>query len=139
VKKTEPAPVDTRQRTNTTEKERFERYENTFTAVTESYIRTRHLEPVIAFKIDPDPTERAEKLTLDGIHFCCDVEAATEKALANRLDLQAAWFSLVAGEFVERKLSQQIITLCGRIYIARDLSPHKYFRPNKHPRKRGTR
>lgn len=117
--------------------ELLEKYGNVFRSVTESYVHTKCLSPIVAHQIDSDdPTSRSEKLTVDAIHFAADVERSTERALSDRPELQAVWFRLVAGETVAPKLAKEVITLCGRVYTANKLEPWRYFRRNRYPERR---
>jgi hypothetical protein len=116
----------------------FEQYKSIFYAVTKAYTRMRQLPLIAAHQIDRDnPATSNERLSLDGIHFAVDVERTTERAIGDDLSLQTAWFSLVLGEAVPPKLAKSVIMRCGRAYSARKLEPHKYFRPNRYPKKRG--
>lgn len=120
----------------TSKRDLYAHYEDTFNSVVREYIHTRQLSPVVAHQIDPDPITCSEKLTALGIEFCCDVEKATEIALAGRLDLQAAWFEMAAGHHVTRTLAHEVIMKCGRLYAARKLAPWLYFRRDKYAHRR---
>lgn len=128
-------PVDTRrQRHNVTDAERFQHYQNVFRAVTEAYERTRRLSPVAAHQTDP--TSHSKRLLPDSVNFVVDIQHATEKALESRLDLQDAWFKIVAGEPVEAKTTREVISRCGRLYSARKLQPWKYFVRDRYAHRR---
>lgn len=107
-----------------------------FKAVIAAYVKTRELQPVIASRIDPDPSSRSQKLTATAIEFCIDIEHATEKALANEPVLQKAWFALALEEPVDPEIERRVIERCGRVYFARRLAPWLYWRPNRYPQAR---
>jgi hypothetical protein len=108
---------------------RFDRYLKIFQAVTKAYVETKQSSPVCAHVIDPDATERSQRLTVDGIHYLVDVERATALALTDAPELQPIWFRLAAEKPVEPKLAKEVITRCARIYQSHSLQPWLYFRP----------
>lgn len=117
----------------------YEYYHSIFQDVTQAYVRTKQLPLVVSHPFDhDDPNGLNERLTVDGIHFACDVERITESALKDDLEKQAAWFSLVAGEMAPSKLAKVVVLRCGRLYAARGLQPSRYFRQNRYPKKLGT-
>ena len=115
---------------NVSAAEVYEQHKHLFNAVTSRYARARQSSPVVACQIDPAPVTRSNKLSTEDIHFASDVERITERALGTRLDLQAAWFSLVLGEHVPQKIAREVIAVCARAY--RPVDPRFYFASNRY-------
>lgn len=127
------APADSRQqRTTWTRAELDAHYQKVFHAVVAEYVKLKALSPIVASSIDPDGIGKSTKLTYGNIDYIVDIESATEKALENRLDLQATWFCLALGEAVAPKLARETISRCGRLYVARGLAPWKYHKSNRY-------
>ena len=133
---TERGVVDTRHtRRNIGTAERLERYKSIFQAVTGRYVRARQSQPVVAMNMDPNPANQSKRMTVDEVHFSCDVERLTERALGNRLDLQAAFFSLLTGKPVPVEVAREVYTLCGRAYTGK-VEPHVYFAKDRYAHRR---
>jgi hypothetical protein len=95
-----------------------------FWRVIVGYRSISELSPVVAMVWDP--CETPKKLGVDGIHFICDVQIATQKALDNNPELFDQWQCLVNGEGSPNAAS--IIARCGRLYKSRRLAPASYLR-----------
>lgn len=104
-----------------------------FKQVVEAYVNARNTPPIVA--ISYDPSRRNHKLDAHTIHYLCDVENASRQALGKSRELFHQWQRLVRGEDVPN--ANSIITRCGRLYQARQLAPHLYFRTVKRGRERG--
>jgi hypothetical protein len=111
-----------------TKRERFAHYADIVNAIIHEYVRIKNLSPIVAQTFDPHPVTTSQKLTLNVIGYKIDIENATEQALKDRLDLQAAWFGMALGERVPPELRQEVIWACGRLYAARFLQPWAYWR-----------
>lgn len=103
-------------------------YEKAALAVIEGYVRVRQLSPIVASNPDPDPVKRSEKLSFALIDWCVDVESATEAALLDRPDLQAAWFDIAVQRPMKAALQSEVLQKSGRVYAARKLAPWHYWR-----------
>lgn len=103
--------------------------ERTALAVIAEWVRIRSLEPVIAHCIDPDPVQRSQRLSYDLIGFACDIELATEKALANEPELQRTWLNIAQDKPVSANLRNKVLQACGRVYVGRGLEPWRYWQP----------
>ncbi|SFS10798.1 hypothetical protein SAMN05421771_1849 [Granulicella pectinivorans] len=114
----------------------LERYENACMAVICEYVRIRSLSPIIASQIDPEPTNQPQKLTFDLVGYAVDIEKATEKALEGRPDLQRNWFQLAFGEPVVAAPKKELFLRCGRLYIARNLAPSRYWLRDRYAHRR---
>jgi len=95
-----------------------------FFVVAAAYSKTRELSPLVSSHPDPDHTPT--RLGPDAIHFICDVELASRKALSNNAELFEQWKRLVSGENTPNAYS--IIRRCARLYRDRRLAPVSYFR-----------
>ena len=103
-------------------------YEKVAIVVIEAWARIRQLEPVVASNPDPDPTKRSERLSYSLIDWVVGIERVTEQALANRFDLQEAWFSIALEKPVDERQRNETLQRCGRMYAARGLEPWRYWR-----------
>lgn len=97
-----------------------------FHQVTQAYVDIRSLSPIVAVNYD-DEAKPNRKLNADVIHFICDVESATRKALDNDANLLEQWDRLVYQE-AQVPNAAKIASRCGRMYQKRLLAPHEYFR-----------
>lgn len=77
--------------------------------------------------MNPDKTKRPTKLGPLAIDFTADVEIATEAALKDRPDLQAAWLELAQEHSTNRTVAKEVIHRCGAEYTRRGLDPKEYF------------
>jgi hypothetical protein len=109
-------------------RERLAYYEKAAISTIETYTKTRTFQPLVSSNPDPYPTNRSIKLSFNLIDFCADVELATEKALAEKPELQKAWFDIALGNDVPLDLRSKVLQTCGRAYAARKIEPWKYWR-----------
>lgn len=87
--------------------------------------------PLVAASYDEDV--RPRRLGAELIHFKIDIEHATEKALQGRPDLLAVWHRIVhEDESIPANLYARVALRCGRIYLARKLTPYEYFTVIRH-------
>jgi len=94
-----------------------------FWRVITAYNEIGLLSPIVAINLDP--LAKPTKLDATGIHFRCDVENATKKALGNNSSQISDWNELIQGEDVSN--ATEIIAKCARVYHARQLLPYLYF------------
>ena len=111
-----------------TRQEQAAYFERAALAVIEVWARIRQLEPVASSNPDPDPTKRSQRLTYSLIDWIADIELATEKALADRPDLQSVWFAIALEKPVNMRQRNETLQKCGRIYAGLGLEPWKYWR-----------
>lgn len=108
-----------------------------FRSTVSQYVEVIQLPAICAIQIDRESPSRSRRWTPQDAHYKCDVEHATEIALRDRIDLQQAWFRLVAEDAtVHQKETEEVISRCGRLYAARGLSPWTYYRENRYPRRK---
>jgi hypothetical protein len=103
-----------------------------FWRVVRAFNEVSLLSPIVA--INPDPLAKCTKLDVVGIHFLCDVELATRRALGHNPALLDQWQRLIHGDDVPN--ATNIIDRCSRVYHARQLLPYLYFRNQKQGRRR---
>jgi|SRR5215831_6482450 len=96
-----------------------------FEQVIIGYTRACETEPLVARNYDSHA--RTNKRGLSSSHYIADVEIATRRVLKTKA-LLSAWEALVAGDHIEPHLAARIIAACFRIYAARRLAPHEYFK-----------
>jgi len=96
-----------------------------FWAVVDGYIRTKEVQPLITYVIDPEITPR--RLGPEGIEFLVDVEHAAKKALGSPV-LFSFWEKLINDEEIPRATEEKIIGKCARLFAFRGLLPKQYFR-----------
>jgi hypothetical protein len=113
-----------------TKRELLTQQRNLFDRVISAYVQVRGYPVVVAVDPDDDPVSRSHKWTPTLCHYLVDVELSTTDALKELPELQAAWFTLAAGEIVEPSLAEQVVSRCARLYKARGLDPGLYFRPS---------
>jgi len=102
-----------------------------FWRVIHAYNETRLLPCITA--INPDPISQSHRLDVYCIHYICDVELASRRALDNNLELLDQWARLTDGENVANATS--IIRRCASVYERRKLAPSTYFRTIKEGRR----
>lgn len=151
------APVDARQppRQNVTATERFAQQRELFTAVARAYVACRQAPVISASRLNPaeatygavgslDTPNRTIRWTPNVAHYICDVELAVRKALelkpeAERPALRDAWERLLEDDSRVDAIQRRAIQLLAGSFYRRELHPREYFRPNRHPQKRGAR
>src|SRR3954465_7951294 len=106
--------------------EQQKRWRRIFDAVIDGYRDVLCASPLVAS--NPDDEVRARRLGPDLIHYKVDIENATRQALKNVV-LIKAWGKIVEGvDPVPAAVLAQLVSKCGRIYMARKLTPYDYFR-----------
>ena len=99
-------------------------FRNYFWRVIRGYRDVSELSTVVATVWDP--CEAPKKLGIDGIHFLCDVELATNRALDGNDELLRQWQQIINGENTPNSAS--VINRCGRVYKRRCLAPSTYLK-----------
>jgi hypothetical protein len=101
--------------------------------VINAYVDAVSLPHISTFALQGDGLVKSQRVLIPGslgLHFKCDVERVTERALADKPKLQDAWWSIAKGETLGGLPEIHLIQKLHRPYRAID--PWRYFRPALH-------
>lgn len=107
-----------------------------------AYRAVKDLPAIGAF--NPDIQSRSPRWTPESAHYAIDIENTVRRVIGSKPtevqeELWVAWESLLTGDAKIGRSEQKLVRALAPILFHKKMHPSDYFRPNRHPQRRGVR